>query len=458
LQVCCVSLQVCYICNDKYRKKMASITAFIRTSKDKSSLCKIRFRLYYGKNKRNYGVSNLTILSNDWDSKNQQIKSRVIYDDEKRSELNKSINNHKEYILDQYNQELINSELPKNWMQEKLSELYSPNLKKITDKEKVTFLEAWDLFINRKDISEGRRKTLLTTKNALVRFSKVKNLDLAFEYFNKDTIRLFEKYAFDEHKIIHLYPEVFGGLKTKHLPKEKSKNGLIGTMKKIHAFYEFCKAEKFTTHDAFDGFSIGTPVYGTPIYITKEERNIINAFDFKEDLRLATQRDIFIFQCLIGCRCGDLLRLKKNNIYNGVLSYIANKGKKEKPITIQVPLSKAAKGLVERYKDYSGENLFPFISSQKYNDAIKEVLKQSGINRIVAVYNPKTESEELRPINEIAASHMGRRTFIGNLFAKVKDQNIVGSMTGHSEGSKAFSRYRDINLDIKKEVIDDYLD
>ena len=62
--------------------------------------------------------------------------------------------------------------------------------------------------------------------------------------------------------------------------------------------------------------------------------------------------------------------------------------------------------------------------------------------------------EEKRILYEVASSHMARRTFIGNLYKKVKDPNIVGSMSGHKEGSKAFARYREIDEDIKKEVVD----
>lgn len=55
---------------------------------------------------------------------------------------------------------------------------------------------------------------------------------------------------------------------------------------------------------------------------------------------------------------------------------------------------------------------------------------------------------------DIASSHMARRTFIGNLYKKVKDPNIIASMSGHIEGSKAFARYRYIDDDIKQSVID----
>jgi integrase len=73
---------------------------------------------------------------------------------------------------------------------------------------------------------------------------------------------------------------------------------------------------------------------------------------------------------------------------------------------------------------------------------------------MVTVLNPTTGAEEKRALNEIASSHLARRTFIGNLYKKVKDPNLVGSLSGHKEGSKAFARYRDIDEDMKKELVD----
>ena len=71
----------------------------------------------------------------------------------------------------------------------------------------------------------------------------------------------------------------------------------------------------------------------------------------------------------------------------------------------------------------------------------------------MTVLNTVTGEEEKRPINEVASSHIARRTFIGNLYKKVKDPNLVGSLSGHAEGSKAFTRYREIDEDIKKELV-----
>lgn len=72
---------------------------------------------------------------------------------------------------------------------------------------------------------------------------------------------------------------------------------------------------------------------------------------------------------------------------------------------------------------------------------------------MVTILNAATGQEEKRPINELASSHLARRTFVGNLYKKVKDPNLVGALSGHKDGSRAFARYREIDDDLKKELI-----
>lgn len=90
---------------------------------------------------------------------------------------------------------------------------------------------------------------------------------------------------------------------------------------------------------------------------------------------------------------------------------------------------------------------------QHYNRKIKEAFKKAGLDRIVTVLDQQTRQEVQKPLYEVASSHMARRTFIGNIYKKVKDPNLVGSLSGHKEGSKAFARYRDIDEDMKRELI-----
>ena len=118
------------------------------------------------------------------------------------------------------------------------------------------------------------------------------------------------------------------------------------------------------------------------------------------------QRDIFIFQCFIGCRVGDLLTLRPGNIVNGILVYTPHKTKNngDQAVQARVPLHPKALELVKKYEGVSTDGLlFPFITEQKYNIAIKKIFKLAGITRNVIIRNPKTGEDELRPINEVAS-------------------------------------------------------
>ena len=110
---------------------------------------------------------------------------------------------------------------------------------------------------------------------------------------------------------------------------------------------------------------------------------------------------------------------------------------------------------VEDYADYMEHE-------HEYRDAnrkffaqfnIKKILQMAGIDRRVMTLNPLTRQAEQRPLYEVAASHLARRTFIGNLYKQVKDPALIASLTGHTETSVSFTRYRTIDDDIKRDVL-----
>ncbi len=206
-----------------------------------------------------------------------------------------------------------------------------------------------------------------------------------------------------------------------------------------------------------DGLVSIMQVYGRPIYISIEERNRIADADLSgESETLQEQRDIFVFQCQTRCRVSDLLRLTPGNVQNGILEYVPSKtshgSSSARP---RVPLTPRAMSIVEKYRDNKScrGRLLPFISSQKYNQMIKEIFKIAGVTRKVNWRNPRSGMYELRPINEIASSHMARRTFVGNAYKMTKDPALIGYMSGHTPNSRSFQRYRDIDDDDLKEVI-----
>ena len=268
-----------------------------------------------------------------------------------------------------------------------------------------------------------------------------------------DTLRDIWDFFENEYRYYELYPEIYEKVPEFRTPHPRGKNTLLDCFSRIRTFFYWCRDNKRTANTPFDDFPLEECTYGTPYYITIDERNKIYRTNLSRHPQLAVQRDIFVFQCLIGCRVGDLLKLTKSSVIDGAVEYIPRKTKDGRPLTVRVPLNDTALEIVERYADSPGDNLLPFISEQKYNVAIKRIFKAAGLKRLVTVINPTTREEEKRVLYEIASSHLARRTFVGNLYKQVKGPNLVGALSGHKEGSRAFARYRAIDDEMKKELV-----
>lgn len=236
---------------------------------------------------------------------------------------------------------------------------------------------------------------------------------------------------------------------------DRGENYIVVTMKRLKALVNWCIETDRLLENPFKGVSIGSEEYGNPIYITKAERDIIANFDLSsESETIQQQRDVFIFQCCVGCRISDLYALTYANIIDGVIRYVPIKTEGKTRAVARVPLNTLAREILDKYKDVTTDGrILPFISVQRYNEAIKRIFSLCGITRNVNWRNPTTGKSEIRPICEIATSHMARRTFVGGIYKQVKDPNLIGAMSGHAEGSKAFARYRDIDDDDLREVI-----
>ena len=335
--------------------------------------------------------------------------------------------------------------------------------------------ELSELYISKHQFSKEHTKAIRVLFRDLARFEAYisiidkerKNYKIEIDNLTRKDVELFENYLRNEFYYAQKYPKIFDSLLSKYplslCTRRKTakleirgNNTIIKILKRFKTFYKWLNENSYTNNRPFEGIKLGTEIYGNPIYITIDERNKIADYDLSAYPSLEVQRDIFVFQCLVGCRIGDFMNMTHANIINGILTYIPHKTKDElNQVNPRIPLNQRALSLIEKYKgkDKDGR-LFPFISSQKYNDAIKKIFRLCGITRNVVVRDPATGDSEIKPICDIASSHMARRTFAGAAYKKVKDPNVVGKMTGHVEGSKAFLRYREIDDDMLKEVID----
>lgn len=440
---------------------MATVTAFVRVSTKNKAKANVRFRLRDGRTIQLFHKSELEIDPALWDNKTQAIKVKVLYNAISRATINKSVNDRKDLILRLYNAQSLKDALTSEWLELQIDKELNPDKYADDNKNELSFFEAFDLFLTGRKISEVRKKNFRVVVRALQRYEIYQksilreDFKLNFDNITPDELRKFEAFLHNEHIFHEQYPELYEAVPETRTPQPRGQNTINGIFGKIRTLFLWAIDQGLTTNNPFLRLSIPESVYGTPYYITIEERNQLYNTDLSAHREtLAIQRDIFVFQCLIGCRVSDLFRLTQSNIINGAVEYIPRKTSEGRPVTVRVPLNETAKAIIERYKDDKRKPLFPFISEQKYNVAIKDMFAASGLTRSVTVRNPTTGEPDIRPLNEIASSHLARRCFIGNLYKKVKDPNLVGSLSGHKEGSKAFARYREIDEQIKQELVD----
>jgi len=300
-------------------------------------------------------------------------------------------------------------------------------------------LEAWwEKYLADGQQSEVRKRNIRSILNHWLAFETKKKKTIYLEDFNLELLKGFDKFLQTDRKL--------------------SRNTVNKAMVMTRAFLNFVRDIKPETPYPFGKeigkYRIEKAVYGEPFYLTVEERNQLEQYPLRTP-RLERVRDVFLFQSFVGCRYGDLVKLRRSNIVDGSLHYIAGKTSKGNPKTIVIPLANKALSILEKYADLPGGLILPPYTEQVINRYLKELFKVCEITRFVSRLNPKTREPEMKPINELASTHMARRTFVGALFSKNYDRDVIGSMSGHSRNSAALARYYTVEESHKKRAIDD---
>lgn len=437
---------------------MASVTAFIRVSKKRIERANVRFRLRDGRNIQLFHASELEVNPADWDATRQEIKAKVLYDAEKRAAFNKAVADRKNMMLEIYNAASDKEDLTSEWLDREIDKRLHPD-RYIVEQLRQTFFEAYEEFIEKRKLSDWRVRAIQVVIRALKRYELYarRTVDRRFT-LDLDTVTSlvlgdFEEFLRNEYTFCEQYPEIYEAVPESRTPQPRGQNTINGILTKLRTFFIWANDVGKTTNNPFRNYPIKECIYGTPYYISIDERNKIYRTNLSRHPQLAIQRDVFVFQCLIGCRVGDLYKLTRENIIDGAVEYIPRKTRDGHPVTVRVPLNDTAKEIIAKYADYAGPSLFPLMAEQQYNKAIKRIFLAAGMKRRVTILNPLTREAEQRQIWEVASSHMARRTFVGNLYKQVKDPNLVGALSGHKEGSKAFARYRDIDEEMKTELV-----
>ena len=463
---------------------MAQTNYYLGKAVNSAGESEINLRLYVSRDIRIRATSGIWVDRKRWGKKNDINIPLIQGEDrelllEKRSKL-KALTDYLENIV---NTSEDKSTIDRPFIEKQIKKFHKPTRISVAPTEE-SFFDVMRKYLSTHKLSVARQKNFKVIMRSLCRFELFKKKEghrgfkMSFANLSVDILHQIEDFLGNEKDAFLKYPDIYeeipystkvavktpkrkrpprldenGNEIPKGIPKPRGQNSVADMMLRFRSFIIWANDNGYTSNNPFKHFTIGEIVYGTPIYITNRERNRLLETDLSDNKELETQRDIFVFQCLIGCRVSDLYKMTYRSIIGDAIEYIPRKTKEDRAITVRVPLNDTAKRLIAKYEDYERGSLFPFNTEQDYNRKIKEAFKRAGLDRMVTVLDQQTREEIQKPLYEVASSHMARRSFIGNIYKKVKDPNLVGALSGHKEGSKVFARYRTIDDDMKKELI-----
>ena len=199
-------------------------------------------------------------------------------------------------------------------------------------------------------------------------------------------------------------------------------NYLGGLTGRTSTAYNRALKQDATTDRPFDGCRIPAKVYGTPYFLTIEERNAIHEMDLSDDPVPASYRDVFMFQCFVGCRYSNLARLTSGNIVNDAVEYIPHRTREKNPGTVRVSHNEKSRTILERLQGcQQTRTLVPRNSCSRFNTVARKLLTLAGIICDFPVLNIEDVQGNHETDQRNREQPHGLTGVHGNLYKQVKD-------------------------------------
>jgi site-specific recombinase XerD len=207
-------------------------------------------------------------------------------------------------------------------------------------------------------------------------------------------------------------------------------------MKHIQRFKKitnFCIKNNYITKDPFFGFKISFKK-SNRVYVTNNELHTLQNITLNSSL--SKVRDIFLFACYTGLSYIDLYNLSLKNITKGIdnLQWIYVKRQKTN-IPSNIPILPAAFSILKKYKKQKNINrIFPMISNQKINKALKEISNLCNFNKKLTFHSARhTFATTVTLTNGVPIESVSRMLGHNNIkttqiYAQVIDSKISSDM------------------------------
>lgn len=171
--------------------------------------------------------------------------------------------------------------------------------------------------------------------------------------------------------------------------------------------------------------------------------------------RLATVRDIFVFQCYTGLAYIDAFNLKKSDIKFGIDGEMWIITERQKTgSNINIPLLPKAKAIMERYKDHKlcleRNSVLPVTSNQKMNAYLKEIADLCGIESTLNTHKARRTFGSTVTLNNDVPIHVVKE-LLGHQSVKQTEEYAITEQQSVGREMKQLQ----LRLNQKPEFLDD---
>lgn len=304
-------------------------------------------------------------------------------------------------------------------------------------------------------MGEYRYRQMKGKAKKLHRFLFINGLSgISAKAFDVDLLMRFRQFIYDEYLYVAAYPGLYPTGYGCRPPKKRCRdNTVVHDLKALKAFFGELENSGEIDRSPFSRISgekrrsIMHVMYDDPYYLRASE--LRHVMECAVPAELQSTKDIFVLNCALGCRIGDLKRLSMDKFAvspTGIpyIHYIPTKtaGTQKTNREIQTPLIRQALEIVQRTRfAFNGRN--PDYERQVYNKKLRRLLRHCGINRRVCVYDPEKRDNVYLPICDIASSRLARKTHV-DMLNKVQINFYAAGL--HRTGSEAVFRYTSLEL------------
>lgn len=304
-------------------------------------------------------------------------------------------------------------------------------------------------------IGAGRHCVLMGKARKLQRFLIIKGLSgLSIREFTTELLLEYRKFIYDEYLYVSQFPRLYPKGEGRHAPQRRCKDTtVVHDLKALQAFFRELEDTGEIRHSPFKRISgekrrsIMHVMYDAPVFLKAEELQQVMKTAVPAELQWA--KDLFVLNCALGCRIGDLLRLTMDKVAvseDGIpyVHYVPSKTARALTVNqeVQTPLIRPALDIIRRTRlTFSGYH--SKYEQQVYNRVLRRLLKYCGIDRQVCLYDAELGDNVYKPLYEVASSKLARKTHV-DMLTKVQINYYAAGL--HREGSGAVFRYTSLEL------------